>query len=973
MPASPDPVRARAVAARRPADDLAGQAQAGLCVVQDERLRYANAALAEMLGWTTEGLVGQSIDALIAPGYRAHTRAAFARRLAGKPGRHGQIQCLRRDGSLFDARALARRVDHDGRAAVLLTVIDISELTAALAQTRWSSEMLRRTELLCRTGSFELGWPEGVLTASAGLRALVGLGDAATEAARLDALDWVPEEERRYVAGIWRSAAPEQPFEFQHRIVCADGRRLVVLHRGMLTRSGAAGLRGIGLVQDITAQREAESRIQALANQDEVTGLPNRASLLDHTDAALHAARWAGRAVALLAIEVPRIAEAKGRMGFGAGDALAMAVAARLREGCGDREVVARLGDAEFALLLETPTDTPAAALRQRARAVQAALQVPVRLGASEVYPAAAIGIALWPRDADGSAALLEAAQTARLDIAGGAGVSLFVPEITQRAQRAMRVEAALRQALLRGEFTLEFEPQIDLADGRVCAAEVLLRWHSAELGLVQPREFVPLAERAGLIGALGDWALRRACAQLVAWRAAGLPVVRLSVNLSPMQLQRPDLARHLRDILETAGVAPGLLGIELTERTLPRDIGQVVEVLRAVRALGVEVTLDDFGTGSSSLNILSRLPIDAVKVHRSLVHDVTAPPEQVSVTRAIIHMARGLQLKVTAAGVLSEGQLRLLVAHGCDRFQGSWFSAPLPHAPFATLLRDGRRLPDRFLARRQGARTLLLVDDEENIVAALKRLLRRDGYQIITAHNAADGLLRLAEQHVDVILSDQRMPGMTGVEFLRRAKAQYPDTVRMVLSGYTELQSIIDAVNEGAIYRFLTKPWDDQHLREHVAEAFRQKSLADENRQLNRQVASANDELERLNLRLAGLLARQREQAALLGASADGARGLLEDLPAAVLGVDPDGLVAYANRAAQQQLGHGGLVGRQLPEVLPLPAGPAPQRPLRITVAGRRFQVELGALQSITGARGRLLVLTPVESEEPAPSCMAN
>jgi len=943
---------------------LAGAAQAGLCVVQDEHLRYANPMLADLLGWPTAELIGQPLDGIIAAGFRAHTRAALTRRLAGKPGRHGQIQCLRRDGSSFDARALARRIEFDGRPAILLTVIDVSELTDALRRAQWSGDMLARTELLCRSGSFDLLWPAGTLTLSAGLRALLGLGEQTDQVTDIDALAWVPEEERAYVAGIWRSATPDEPFEFQHRVQCADGTRLVVLHRGVLAAGEVAGLRGVAILQDITAQREAETRIQELASQDEITGLPNRASLLDQMDAAMHAARWEARGVAVLAIDVPRIAEINGRMGFGAGDSLAMAVAARLRQGCTDGEAVARLGDTEFALLLEIGGDDTPEAVLGRAQVVMLALQAPVRLGATDVFPSVVIGIATFPRDGDSPAALLEAAQTARLDVTGTSGLALFRPEATLRALRAMQVESALREALERQEFELHYHPQVDLGDGRIRGAEALLRWTSAELGPVSPTEFIPLAERAGLIGAIGEWVLRHTCEQLAAWRHAGLPPVRIAVNLSPAQLQRPDLARHLQATLAETGADPSCLGIELTESMLMGDVEHAAAVLRAVKALGIEIALDDFGTGSSSLNILSRLPIDVVKVHRSLVHDVTAATQQVSVTRAIINMAHGLQMKVLAAGVENEGQLRLLVANACDQMQGFWFSAPLAADDFAALLREDRRLPERFTTRTRGPRTLLLVDDEENIVSALKRLLRRDGYQIITAHSAAEGLLRLAEQEVDVILSDQRMPGMTGVEFLRRAKALYPHTVRMVLSGYTELQSIIDAVNEGAIYRFLTKPWDDQRLREHVAEAFRQKGLADENRRLAQQVETANGDLEALNQRLGRLLTRQREQSALLGASAEGSRGMLDDLPAAVLGIDPAGQVAYANLAAERLLADGvGLLGRSLADILPSTEF-GDDGPTQVALAGHQFRIERSELTSGGGPRGRLLVLVLVSSD---------
>ncbi len=340
--------------------------------------------------------------------------------------------------------------------------------------------------------------------------------------------------------------------------------------------------------------------------------------------------------------------------------------------------------------------------------------------------------------------------------------------------------------------------------------------------------------------------------------------------------------------------------------------------VLRDIKSLGVEISLDDFGTGFSSLSSLSSLPIDVVKVDRSFVHDVTGASKDVSVTRAIISMAHGLQMQVLAEGVENEGQLGLLLAHGCDKFQGFWFSPPLPAAEFERLLREERGLPARLVRRERRTRTLLLVDDEENILAALKRLLRRDGYHIITANSAAEGLQRLAENEVDVILSDQRMPGMTGVEFLRRAKELYPDTVRMVLSGYTELQSIIDAVNEGAIYKFLTKPWDDQRLRTHIADAFLHKDLADENRRLSQQVEAANNDLANVNERLERLLAQRRDQAELLEVSAGSMRELIDRLPAAVLGVDPQGAIVFANGEAEHVLPNvESLMGRPASSVL--------------------------------------------------------
>ena len=958
-PAKPGPIRPEM------ALELLENAELGLFLVQDWTIRYVSPAMAAMVGQSVEALTGAAYDAFTLPEHRLHVNAVMERRLAGRQGRWGDMKCVRPDGSTFDVRVFARRVEHDQRPAVLVSMLDVSELRSALHRAEWNAQMLARTEALSRTGSMEVEWPGGVLRLSSGLRSLLGLGDAAASAT-LESIDWVPPEERDYVAGIWRAAVAGEPFEFQHRVTCADGRRLTVLHRGALVADGVHAQIGIALLQDITAQREAEQRIHELANQDEVTGLPNRASLLDQIDAAMHAARWDDRQVVLLAIDVPQIGSVKTSMGFGAGDTLAMALAARLREICGERESVGQISDAEFAMVFEGDALGDDTVLRERANAVLAALALPVRLGSTDLFPQCVAGVAVFPRDTDTAAGLLEAAQAARLDASTAQPVAFFRPEVNQRAMRAMQIEGALRRAIGSNEFQLHYQPQADLASGAIRGAEALLRWHSSELGEVAPIEFIPVAERSGLIGAIGEWVLRTACSDLADWRARQLPPVRVGINLSPAELQRPDLAAHVQRLLIASGVDPACLSIELTEGMVMADAEHAAHVLRDLKALGVEIALDDFGTGFSSLSYLCRLPIDVVKVDRSFVHDVTAPVEEVSVTRSIINMAHGLKMRVLAEGVESEGQLNLLASHGCDLIQGFWFSAPLPADEFAALLAAGKSVPERFLMSGRKTRTLLLVDDEENIVSALRRLLRRDGYNIVTACSGEEGLRRLAEHEVDVIVSDQRMPGMTGVEFLHRAKALYPHTVRMVLSGYTELQSIIDAVNEGAIYKFLTKPWDDERLRGHVAEAFRQKDLADENRRLARQVETANTDLADLNGRLEQLLSQQREHAEMLAASAGNMRQLVEELPAALAAVDPDGQIVFVNREAAEHLpGAGNWIGRNVRDAWPAPLAASVLDDLvvaqgHVELGGRRFAVSKRRLPVGANAQSLLLLFNP-------------
>ncbi|WP_298234488.1 EAL domain-containing protein [uncultured Azohydromonas sp.] len=899
---------------------LIEHSQAAHFVIQDERIVYANPMFATLIGWPREELIGQPHHVATPPEHLERTRETIARRFAGKVGRPGQMPMVRRDGSRFDARVFATLVSFGGRRAVLVTLDDITELTDALQRASWNAQMLECTETLCRSGSFEITLPEGLVKLSSGLQQLLGLA-ADAPVCSVDALDWVPPDERDFVAGIWRSAEPGEPFDFQHRVLTTQGQRLTVLHRGRVEQNETGRRRGIALLQDITAQRDAEQRVQELVTHDEVTGLPNCAAFLDKVDAAIVAAGWDEHIVMLLAIDVPRISELRDKMGFGAGDALAMTLAERLQQAASEGEMVARLGSHEFALMVELPAGTAEARsiVLARAHRIRQILEAPVCIHTTETFARCIIGVASFPEDAQRPAELLELAQTARLRATQDAQVVLYKPESNARALHEMRVEALLRQAIVDDELELHYQPQVDLSDGRIAGAEALLRWTSPALGVVSPGEFVAVAERTGLIGPLGDWVLRRACQQIARWRAEGVPPVRIGVNFSPMQLQRRDLAQHVQAILLETGADPALLGVEITESSVMVDVAHAAAVLREIKALGVEVALDDFGTGYSSLSCLRSLPIDVVKIDRSFVHDVTAAPADVSVTRAIITMAHGLQLKVLAEGVESDGQLSLLAANRCDLIQGFRFSAALPPDAFAALLREGRRLPERFVTRVRSTRTLLLVDDETNILSSLKRLLRRDGYTIVTAASAAEGLQRLAECEVDVIVSDQRMPGLTGVEFLRRAKDLYPNTIRMVLSGYTELQSIIDAINEGAIYKFLTKPWDDGLLRGHVAEAFRQKEMADENQRLARQVEAANADYQALNQRLEALLVQQRSEAELLGLVASSARDALEAFPGAVIIIDGDGTLAFVNAEARELLpGVAAELGAPAVDVLP-------------------------------------------------------
>lgn len=711
------------------------------------------------------------------------------------------------------------------------------------------------------------------------------------------------------------------------------------------------------------------------------TSPPDREAFLQELEAAMASARAQGRPFAVLAVArqpaVPTDTDIDTVHAPETTTALDWVLGARLGNACAATEVLACLGPGLWAVrmaLAEPACRLGATTLQQRALALQAELQANLWLGGQWLQPLVNLGLAMFPGDATDRRALLRAAQAAAAGASAQGGIRFHGEADNAPVLRQWQLGQALRHALARDELRLEYQPQLSLDSGQIVGVEALLRWQTNDFGAVPPAEFVPLAERLGLMDDIGQWCLRQACQQVMAWQQAGLPRLRVSVNISPVQWRQADLAQQVQRVLIETGADPANLAIELSEDSVMADVARSTQTLRELKALDIEIAIDDFGTGSSGLGALQRLPVDVIKVDRSFVQDVTASPESVSVTRAIITMAHGMQLRVLAEGVETEGQLGLLAANGCDLVQGNWLSPPVSPEQMATLLREATMLPARFLRRREQQRTLLLVDDEENILAALKRLLRRDGYRIVTAHSGDEALQRLAEERVGVIVSDQRMPGMSGVEFLRRAKVLYPDTVRMTLSGFTDLQSIIDAVNEGAIYKFLTKPWDDELLRQHVLEAFRQKELDDENKRLSMEVAHANAELEAASTRLAGLLEVQREQTAWLAASASGAHEMLDELPVAVLGVDPDGLVAYANRAAFSLLPQAqAALGSVADAVFPMLLGcslPADGPPVPLQIGGRGYHALSHRIEpsaSVPQGRGRLVLLISGACEEAA------
>jgi len=449
----------------------------------------------------------------------------------------------------------------------------------------------------------------------------------------------------------------------------------------------------VGVMADITDRKRAEQELRYLANYDTLTGLPNRTLLGERLAHAVIRARRTAHKVAVLFLDLDRFKHVNDSMGHATGDRVLKAVGERLRANVRDTATVARLGGDEFTVVLEDMQHIEDA--QQIASELLEVFTQPLALdGGQHVVISPSIGISLYPDHAQVPTDLLKFADTAMYQAKeeGRNVFRVYTPAMDAVARQRAGMVSALRMALERDELHLVYQPMLALGEGRIAGVEALLRWRSAEFGDVQPAEFIPLAEEAGLIERIGEFVLFRACAQLRDWQLRGLQGITMSVNLSALQLLREELTQRLCEILAELDMDPTHLELELTESVLMAHPERAIHTLDRLHALGVSIAIDDFGTGYSSLSYLKRLPIDTLKIDRSFVGDITTDPDDEAITKTIITMAHSLGLDVVAEGVETLEQLEYLHEQGCDSIQGHWLSPALDAAAAFTFMREFER-----------------------------------------------------------------------------------------------------------------------------------------------------------------------------------------------------------------------------------------------------------------------------------------
>ena len=713
------------------------------------RIVFANSATASLLGVTQPAeLYGRSVYDFVHPDQREFARSRVAlileqRRALGT----SEMKSVGLDGSVRDMEVSSSYFVFEGRPAVQAIARDISErkaadqkilrlskLYAALSQTNQAI-----TRLIDPQALFEEVCRIAVEHGEFGLVAIVMI-DPQTR--------WVRSlaeagPQRDYVHRVRLSIDPDLPegrglvgtaLRSGQHVICNDVMQdertlpfrealgatklnavaIIPLSRngsvfgGLILSAAEAGYFDAQLIELLvemasnisfaldaidkeTQRREAEERFAQLAQYDVLTGLPNRNLFRDRLLQAMARARRSGALVGLMFFDLDRFKQINDTLGHGTGDRVLQEVAARLKEHLREVDTISRLGGDEFTLIVEGATDS--ARLAMVAQKVHETLAAPIRIDGREIFVSTSIGITVYPRDATDVDDLVRNADLAmyRAKREGRNAYLFHTPEMSVHAAERLYIEEGLHRALEQKELVLHYQPTVEAKTGRILGMEALLRWNSPG-GLVGPRELIPVAEETGLIVDIGHWVLECACTQAAQWQRQGLGPLLLRINVSARQFMERDLFQSIATALSRSRLPASSLGLEITESMLVDQTSGVSEVLAKLVQLGVRLAIDDFGTGYSSLTYLKRFPLHDIKIDQSFVREITSNPDDAAIVRAIVAMARSLDIGVTAEGVETQAQLELLQNLGCDAYQGYLFSVPLPPDAFEQLVCAQRR-----------------------------------------------------------------------------------------------------------------------------------------------------------------------------------------------------------------------------------------------------------------------------------------
>jgi diguanylate cyclase (GGDEF)-like protein/PAS domain S-box-containing protein len=703
-------------------------ATVGILFSKNRHLVRANPVCAQMFGYTVEEMLGLAGRALYPSdeAYEAMGREAGPALAAGQPYR-AEIEMARKDGSRFRCRLSAKAIIAQRPQAGTIWIME--DVTADYQTEQLVLNALAEHQMIFDNAAVGIMYVEDRVVARCNRKLEEIFGYGPGEMIGMSARDLHPSQASYDDLGA-RAAEPIQRgevFTTECGALRKDGTVLWVRITGHKTPHAGDRFDVVWIFEDITQRREAEEalrrakdeleqrvlertneltvtnqqlqkeifeRVQAeqriwhVAHHDALTGLPNRTLLHDRLEQALAQALRDNHRVGVMFLDLDRFKSINDTLGHAVGDELLKQVAMRIEAAVRAVDTVSRLGGDEFIVILRDLAGNEDA-VRVAEKIIQA-LATPVKALGHDLRVTPSIGISMYPDDGLEALQLMKNADTA-MYYAKGRGrnnYQFFAPRMNEEATRFFQLEHQLRKAIDADELVLHYQPQFRITETALCGFEALVRWQHPDAGLMAPSEFVPVAEETGLIVPLGEWVLGAALRQNRHWQDAGYPHLPVSVNLSPRQFRQKGLVDTVRRMLEDTGQAPRLLELEITETSLMQDVDEALDTLRELAAMGVRLAIDDFGIGYSSLNHLKRFPVHRLKIDRSFVSDLGVDWDDAAIVSAIVSLARALNLETLAEGVETSAQVQTLLSYGCNRFQGNYFSVPLPASEANLLFR---------------------------------------------------------------------------------------------------------------------------------------------------------------------------------------------------------------------------------------------------------------------------------------------
>jgi len=685
------------------------------------RIVLANAMAEILLGYSQDEMLGQPVEMLLQHDLRA-TYAEHHARCAADPaswpkGMRVESEVCCKDGNVLPVAISLSHVKLEGEHEIIAVVRDISTINELENLLRRNSQEFQTLvdnapDVIARFDR-ELHF----LYANPAIEPVIGM-----ECGKCLGRTWSELGLSAETAAPWQRAVLEM-FEHGEPVVLEYEINLLLMgprhfHVRMVPERdmGNRVVSVLVIARDISERKRHEDQLRYRASHDALTDLPNRSLILDRLEQAMLHAQRSQRLLAVAYMDIDHFKDINDTLGHGSGDELLCQIATRISVILRPGDTLGRQSGDEFILLL--PDIAHVEDVAHVAKKILEEVARPFQLEGHEKYVTCSLGLTVFPSDGENAEVLLRNADIAlyRAKEEGRNSLRFYVPEMDARMRARVEIEHDLRLAINRGELVLHYQPRVSLTTGAVLGFEALVRWNHPNQGLLGPDRFVGVAEDTGLIAPLGDWVLKEACRSVRKWRDMGFPEIRMSVNLSARQFRDPGLVGRVKQVLSETRLDPACLELEITESTVMHDSEVAIGTLRALKKLGLTLSVDDFGTGYSSLSYLKLFPIDVLKVDRSFVCDVTTDPDDAAIVRAIVTLAHSLGLTVIAEGAEDAAQAAFLCCVKCDELQGYFFSRPLPEGEAELLLRSGRKLDIGTLEHEHWKHSLLIVDDKPGV-----------------------------------------------------------------------------------------------------------------------------------------------------------------------------------------------------------------------------------------------------------------